>query len=160
MNEQNPELLKIMHTPPKGLIISGCIWFCVCISIITGMYFITYREYVYIPVVYCGSEHNKHAEDLFFTLSDSVIEMPLLHKGSSVEIEFNERLYIKGIINDTISIGKNKAIMLNSFNSNTKRIRMGAKGKAKIAISKKPMFELLPFLGKTKNNYNIKLNFN
>ena len=51
MNEQNPKLGKIMNEAPSGLIISGIIWFIMCISIIAGMYLIKYQHFTYITVI-------------------------------------------------------------------------------------------------------------
>lgn len=145
MNEQNPELLRIIGTPPKGLIISGCLWFFFCVSIIGGMYFIKYSQFINIPLVYIGNQNSNDKDQLFFTVRENDVEISLLNKGSKIYIQCNNTKLIKGIITNIFITDGNKIIVIKSFNSNMQELLIRSEKKARIAILEKRMIELIPF---------------
>lgn len=100
MNEQNPKLGKIMNEAPSGLIISGIIWFIMCISIIAGMYLIKYPHFTYISVIYNGNQNNEHKNKFLFIIENTDIEMLQSHiKGSHISLKINGRLLLGVITN-------------------------------------------------------------
>lgn len=146
MNEQNPELTKIMRTTPNGLIISGIAWAIMCFSIIAGMYFIKYPHFTHIPVVYNGTRNSEHKNEFFFTIENTDVEMLQIPiKASHILIKINER-QLSGVITNIFAQGKSKFITINIVDADMQKLPVGTKGQMVITISKKRMFELIPFL--------------
>lgn len=88
-----------MNEAPSGLIISGIIWFIMCISIIAGMYLIKYPHFTYISVIYNGNQNNEHKINFFYNRNTD-IEMLQSHiKGSHISLKINGRLLLGVITN-------------------------------------------------------------
>lgn len=149
MNKQNPKLTKIMNTTPSGLIISGLMWLAMCASIIAGMYLIKYPHFAYIPVVYKGNQDSEHKNEFFFIIENADVEIlqtPM--KASRILLKINER-QLSGVITNIFVQEKNKFITINIADVDMQKIPFGSKGQIAITISKKRMYELIPFF---KNN--------
>lgn len=145
MNEKNPELEKIMNTVPKGVIVSGLMWFVICISIIVGMYLIKYPHFTYVPVVYHGNHNSEYENKFLFTVEDTDIEIlqaPI--KASHISLRINERQLL-GVITNIFTQGKNEFIEINIIDTDMQKIPVGSKGQMAITVSKKRMFELISF---------------
>lgn len=146
MNEQNPKLGKIMNEAPSGLIISGIIWFIMCISIIAGMYLIKYPHFTYISVIYNGNQNNEHKNKFLFIIENTDIEMLQSHiKGSHISLKINGRLLL-GVITNIFAQEKNEFIEISITDVDMQKTPVGSKGQMAIMMSKKRMFELIPFL--------------
>ena len=136
MNEQNPKLEKIMNKVPGGLIISGIMWLIMCILIIAGMYLIKYPHFTYISVIYNGNQNNEHKNELLFTIENTDIGILQSHiKGSRVSLKIN-----------IFAQGKDEFIEISITDIDMQKIPVGSKGQMAIMMSKKRMFELIPFL--------------
>lgn len=146
MNKQNPELTKIMHTTPNELVISGVIWLAMCILIIAGMCLIKYPHFTYVPVVYSGSQNSEHNNVFFFTIENTDVEIPPTPiKANLILLKINERK-LSGVVIDIFIQGKNKLIAIDIVDTYMQKVPVGSKGEIAITISKKRMFELIPFL--------------
>ena len=146
MNEQNPKLEKIMNKVPGGLIISGIMWLIMCILIIAGMYLIKYPHFTYISVIYNGNQNNEHKNELLFTIENTDIGILQSHiKGSRVSLKINGRLLL-GVITNIFAQGKDEFIEISITDIGMQKIPVGSKGQMAIMMSKKRMFELIPFL--------------
>lgn len=146
MNKQNPELTKIMHTTPNGLVISGLIWFAMCISITMGMYLIKYPHFSYIPVVYIGSQISEYNNVFFFTIENTDVEISQIPiKANRILLKINEK-QLSGVVTDIFIQGKDKLIAINIDDVDIQKVPVGSKGQLAITVSKKRMFELIPFL--------------
>lgn len=145
MDKENPELKKMMSTVPNELIISGLIWIVMCTSIIAGMYFIKYPHFTYISVVYNENQNNENINEFLFTIEKSNIEiLQFITKAKHISLKINNK-QILGVITSILIQGENEIIKLKINDIDMQNVPIGSRGQMAITISKKRMFELIPF---------------
>lgn len=84
--------------------------------------------------------------ELLFTIENTDIGILQSHiKGSRVSLKINGRLLL-GVITNIFAQGKDEFIEISITDIDMQKIPVGSKGQMAIMMSKKRMFELIPFL--------------